>query len=137
MTTHTEPDTAPPNNPWWGSVAPVLSLFGSASTLLCCALPAILVSLGAGAAFAGLTSAFPQLIWLAERKVALFVVAGVLIALSAGVLWWQRSQPCPADPKLAKACTRARRFSAWTLSISAGCYVVGGSFAFVAPVWLL
>ena len=46
------------------SVLPTLTLFGSFSTLLCCALPALLVSLGAGAVTIGLVSAVPQLIWL-------------------------------------------------------------------------
>ena len=34
---------------WRDSIGPTLALFGSASTLLCCALPALLISIGAGA----------------------------------------------------------------------------------------
>ena len=44
---------------WRDSIAPSLALFGSASTLLCCALPALLTSIGAGAVMAGLTAAIP------------------------------------------------------------------------------
>lgn len=36
----------------------VLSLFASSSTLVCCALPALLVALGAGAALSSLVLAF-------------------------------------------------------------------------------
>ena len=39
-----------------------LSLFASSSTLICCALPAMFVALGAGASFAALVTNFPFLI---------------------------------------------------------------------------
>ena len=42
---------------------PLTSLFTSFSTLICCALPALLVSIGAGATLAGIISNFPQLIF--------------------------------------------------------------------------
>ena len=38
-----------------------LSLFTSTGTLICCALPALLVSIGAGAVMAGLIEAVPQI----------------------------------------------------------------------------
>lgn len=38
---------------------PTLSLFTSVGTLLCCALPALLVTLGAGAVFASLVKQCP------------------------------------------------------------------------------
>ena len=53
-------------------LAPTLSLFASTSTLLCCALPALLVTIGAGAVMAGLATNVPGYIWLTERKVPLF-----------------------------------------------------------------
>jgi hypothetical protein len=40
----------------------LLSLFASSSTLICCAIPALLVSLGAGAALASLVAVFPQIV---------------------------------------------------------------------------
>ena len=60
-----------------------LSLFTSLSTLLCCALPALLVLLGFGAVFAGLTASIPQIIWLAERKGLLFSIGGILLILAS------------------------------------------------------
>lgn len=110
-----------------------LSLFTSGSTLICCALPALLVSIGAGAAMAGLVTTFPQLIWLSEHKIALFTVAGLML-VAAGVMQWRaRSLPCPADPALAAACMRARKVSGITYWISVAIYAVGAFFAFVAP----
>ena len=44
------------------------ALFASSSTLVCCALPAIFVGLGAGASFASLVSTFPFLITLSQYK---------------------------------------------------------------------
>ena len=45
----------------WGAFG---ALLASSGTLVCCVLPAVMVSLGAGATLAGLVTAVPQLIWL-------------------------------------------------------------------------
>jgi hypothetical protein len=114
--------------------ASFLSLFTSGSTLICCALPALLVSIGAGAAMAGLVTTFPQIVWLSEHKVALFSIAGVMLVGSGVMQWRARSLPCPADPTLAAACTRTRKVSLVLYWISLGIYVVGFFFAFLAPI---
>ena len=44
------------------------SLFTSVSTLLCCALPSLLVALGMGAVVAGLASDLPWLITMSKYK---------------------------------------------------------------------
>ena len=112
-----------------------LSIFTSAGTLVCCALPAALVAIGAGATLASLVGAVPQLVWLSERKVGLFAVAGVMLA-AAG--WFQhraRFAPCPADPGLAAECERARRVSLRVYWVSVAIFAVGFFFAFVAPAF--
>ena len=116
---------------WWSSVA---SLFASSSTLICCALPALLVALGAGAALSSLVSVFPQLVWLSEHKVGLFVFAGAMLALSGLLQWNARSAPCPVDPALRNACLRTRKTSFWVYLFSVALYAVGGWFAFIAPL---
>jgi mercuric ion transport protein len=58
------------------------SLFSSFSTLLCCALPSVLVLLGMGATVASLLSAAPWLVSLSMHKIWTFSIAGVLIAFS-------------------------------------------------------
>lgn len=113
----------------------LLSLFASSSTLVCCALPALLVALGAGAALSSLVSLFPQLVWLSEHKLALFGFAGLMLLSSAALQWRNRQATCPADPALRSACLRARRISWRVLCLSVGVYVLGGWFAFLQPLW--
>ena len=58
------------------------SLFSSFSTLICCALPSVLVLLGMGTAVASLLSAAPWLVSLSRHKIWTFSIAGTLIAFS-------------------------------------------------------
>lgn len=116
--------------------ASMLSIFTSSGTLVCCALPALLVALGAGAALSGLVSSVPQIVWLSANKGLVFSVAAVMLAV-AGVLQWRaRRAPCPADPALASACMRARRVSASIFAGSLVIFVTGALFAFVVPAVL-
>jgi hypothetical protein len=117
-------------------VASTLSLFSSASTLICCALPALLVSIGAGATLAGLVSRFPQLIWLSERSAWIFSIAGVFMLLGGYAQWRARFEPCPIDPVQAQACTRTRRISLIVYLISAGIFSFALIFTYVVP-WML
>ena len=113
-------------------VVSTFALFGSLGTLLCCALPALLVSIGAGAAVIGLVSTFPQLIWLSQHKVGLFIFAGLMLALSGLMRYLNRNAPCPADPAKAKACMRLRRWNLGIFLFSLIIYSTGAFFAFVA-----
>lgn len=113
-------------------VAPTLGLFASTGTLVCCALPALLVSAGAGATLAGLVSAAPWLIALSKYKVWTFAISGLLIAFAGVSLWQARRLPCPADPRQALACARLRRVSAWIYGLSLAVWLTGFFFAFVA-----
>ncbi len=115
----------------WSSV---LSLFASSSTLVCCALPALFVALGAGATLSTVVTAIPQLVWLSEHKVGLFVFAGVMLAASVVWQYRNRNAPCPVDPKLRNACLRTRGMSRNVLYASVALYLVGGFFAFIAPL---
>lgn len=109
------------------------SLLASTATLLCCVLPAVLVSLGAGAAVVGLVSAFPQLVWLSEHKVAVFGVAAGMLAISGLLILNGRRLACPTDPVAAKQCMLLRRVSAILWWISTGSLLLGALFAFVIP----
>jgi hypothetical protein len=116
-----------------GFATSLVSLFASSSTLVCCALPALLVALGAGAALSSLVSVFPQLVWLSEHKVGLFIFAGAMLALSGALQWQNRTAPCPTDPALRSACLRTRSASRNMYFFSVAIYAVGGWFAFVQP----
>lgn len=113
----------------------VLALAASTGTLVCCVLPAVMVSLGAGAALAGMVSAVPQLIWLSEHKAWVFGLAFALLALSGLMLWNARRLPCPADPQLARTCQRLRRVSHWLYGIACVATILGALFAFVLPLF--
>lgn len=115
----------------WASLA---TLFASSGTLVCCALPALLVALGAGAALSSLVSAIPQLVWMSEHKEALFLVAGVMLAAGGLLQWTNRRAPCPVDPASRSACLKTRRISRRVYWGSIAVYVVGGWFAFIQPL---
>lgn len=109
-----------------------LTLFTSTGTLICCALPALLVSLGAGAVMAGLIEAVPQITWLGKNKAWVFAIAGALLLASGAWQWHARSLPCPADKAQAAACARARRVSWIVWGLSVALYAIGAFFAFFA-----
>lgn len=117
---------------FWTSVA---SLFASSSTLVCCAIPALLVAIGAGAALSSLVSVFPQIVWLSENKAAVFILAGLMMAGSGVLQWRNRHAPCPTDPALRDACLKTRKVSLAVYRLSVVFYVLGGWFAFIQP-WL-
>jgi len=78
------------------------SLFSSFSTLICCALPSVLVLLGMGTTMASLLSAAPWLVSLSRHKIWTFSIAGVLIAMSFVMTYLiaprlQAGETCEAD----------------------------------------
>jgi mercuric ion transport protein len=105
-----------------------LSLFTSFGTLLCCALPSLLVLFGLGATVASFLSALPWLVTLSHHKNWVFVIAGLLIA---GNFLYQKTNTaaCPADA--ADACAAATRTSRAVLWISAALYCVGIFSAYI------
>lgn len=117
---------------WRQTILPSLSLFTSIGTLLCCALPALLVTMGMGAALAGLVGSAPWITAISVHKETLFAVAGILIVSAAVLQWRARLAPCPADRAKAKACSRLRKVSWIILGIATSVYLVGFFFAFVA-----
>jgi hypothetical protein len=84
-----------------------LALFTSTGTLICCALPILLVTLGFGSVVAALTSQYPLLVTLSEYEGWMFGLSAALLALTAW-FFWRSGNHCPADPVLAARCKRAR-----------------------------
>ena len=108
-----------------------LSLFASSGTLLCCALPIGLVTLGLGATVAAVTSNVPFLVILAEHKGWVFGVSGVLLVISAW-LAYRAAQSCPSDPELAALCERARIWNRRMFWASASIWGLGFFAAYLA-----
>ena len=114
----------------------LLTLFTSGGTLICCALPALLVSLGAGAVMASVVTSVPQIVWFSEHKLGVFIFAGVMLSISGLLQWKARSLPCPSDKALAELCNRTRVNSLRIYIFSVSVFLIGGFMAFVAP-WLI
>src|SRR5271154_6140004 len=108
------------------------SLFSSFSTLVCCALPSVLVLLGMGTAVASLLSAAPWLVSLSRHKIWIFSIAGSLIAASFVMTYvvaprLSRGDVCAADdPTTCGEVSKLSRVLLW------GSAVVWSSGFFVA-----
>ena len=115
-----------------------LTLFASAGTLVCCALPIILVTLGLGGTVAALTSALPLLITLSKYKVWVFSFSGAIL----GVSWWylfHSERNCPSDPELAKLCQKTNVWNRRIHWTSATIWGIGFFAAYIAlplRMWL-
>ena len=119
-----ETRTATDNKSAWLSY---VSLFTSVSTLLCCALPSMLVLAGLGATVASMLSALPWLVKLSQHKQWTFSISGALIALSFANMYWlaprlQGGQCAADDPN---ACAQVSRVSKVLLWVSAAIYSLG------------
>src|SRR5438270_4300728 len=92
-----------------------LSLFTSFGTLLCCALPSLLVLLGLGATVASFLSAVPWLVTLSRHKNWVFAFSGFLIASNFLYVYviapklFAEGAACPPDEP--GACDAASRTS--------------------------
>ncbi len=112
-----------------------LSLFTSLGTLLCCALPSLLVLFGLGATVASVLSEVPWLVTLSHHKNWVFIVAGLLISSNFVYVYavapklQMRASAC--DPNDPTACQTASRFSRLALWGSAVLYMLGGFAAYI------
>ena len=133
----------------------VLSLFASSSTLICCALPILLTTLGLGSALFSLVESLPFLSILTANKNQLFVLVSALLALN---YWWvfhpdkrlrlfgfgKKSVPAsgcevsPDDPKGLSPCDAGNHFSRRMFKISLVIYCIGLFFAYLLlPIYRL
>jgi mercuric ion transport protein len=109
------------------SLLSYFSLFSSVGTLLCCALPSLLVLAGLGASVASTLSSLPWLVTLSRHKNWIFAISGVLIGMSFLNMYYLaprlRLRACSPDDPL--ACQDAGRLSNRLLWLSAAIYAVG------------
>jgi hypothetical protein len=112
-----------------------MSLFTSLGTLLCCALPSLLVLLGLGATVASALSSLPWLVTLSHHKVWVFSIAGALIVLSFVQTYTVsprlRRMNGSCSPNNLAACDTASRFSRIALWVAATIYAIGFFVAYV------
>ena len=113
-------------------IVSLLALFASTGTLLCCALPVLLVNLGMAAVVVSAVSAFPWLVPLSQHKEWLFLGAGLLIGLNFWLVYRSR-KPVVCDAKTGEnPCEIAGRWNRIVLWLSAGIFVAGISMAYLA-----
>ena len=118
-----------------------VSLFTSAGTLVCCALPSLLVLVGLGATVASLLSAAPWLVTLSQHKGWVFAGAGLLMALNVVYVYGltprlrAAHRTCPSDDA-GSPCGPAERFTRVMLWTSVALYGVG-AFTAYGLGWLL
>lgn len=118
------------NNRSKDSLASVITLLLSGGTLICCALPVLLVTLGLGTAVAFLTSTFPWLVAFSSFKPWTFAISGAVLLLTAWLIY-RPGRACPADPELARLCRRADRWNRGVFWVAAAIYLVGFFFAYL------
>ncbi len=119
----------------------IASLFTSVSTLLCCALPALLVTLGMGAVVVGVISELPWLVTLSRHKEWIFLIAGIMIGFNFWLFYGRkRKQTCKIDENGNEtACDTAAKWSKVILWISSGLYLIGLFMSYVIlplQLWL-
>jgi hypothetical protein len=115
-----------------------LTLFASTGTLICCALPIILVTLGLGATVAALTSVFPFLITLSEHKAWIFAFSAIMLTLS-GWLLYRTGRSCPSDHETADLCRKANLWNRRIYWSSVIIWCIGAFAAYLAlplRMWL-
>ena len=113
-----------------------LSLLFCSGTLVCCALPAFLVLLGAGSVMATLLSWFPGLVLLSQQKVIVFALAATALIAAGHSLYRSNRGSCPLDPQEAARCRRRLRQARWLYLASCSAFLTGGTVAYVLPMVL-
>ena len=129
---------AEPGTPRMETGSTWVALFASTGTLVCCALPIILVTLGMGAAVAALTSSFPLLITLSQNKIWVFSASAVVLIFS-GWLMYRPGRACPVDPVAGALCDRTQAWNRRIFWMSVLVWGVGFVAAFLAlpmRIWL-
>ena len=117
---------------WIQTIFPSLSLFTSLGTLICCALPALMVTLGMGATLAGIITTIPSITLISNYKEYVFIVSGILIFFGFFIQLRTNNISCPTDPLKAKLCNNLRKISWVMLYVSLLLYILGFFFAFIA-----
>ena len=123
---------------WWkfnmfDRSANLISLFASSSTLICCALPAVFIVIGAGATFASIISIFPFLIVISKYKVSITLVSLLILVFAGYINYRTYYLPCPADPELGRICLQTRKRSRSIYYFSVILFTFATIFTYLIP----
>lgn len=109
-----------------------ITLFLTSGTLLCCALPILLVTVGFGSVAAAMSYNIPGLTFLAEHKLWTLSFSFFFLLFLAWIIW-RPNQSCPIDPAQALACAGAKKWNKRIFILSVFIWGIG----FFASVLLL
>lgn len=115
-----------------------LALLASFGTLVCCALPITLVTLGFGAAVAAMSTSVPFLATLTAHKTWVFAGSGALLAVSSWLMF-RPGRACPTDPELGVLCDHTQIWNRRVFWVSVTVWGVGFLAAYIAlplRLWL-
>ena len=119
----------------WKKFVDFFSLFGSTTTLFCCAIPALLSAIVGGAAVGSLISAFPWLIPLTMHKNWLFLGAGALLVFN-GFLTLRPKGKVACSITGGKGCEVAGTFTRRMFWFAVILYGIGVFTAYVL-IWII
>ena len=114
----------------------IISLIASSTTLICCALPALFVAIGAGATLASLTSVFPQLIVISQHKVSISIATLLILCIAGIFIKKADSLPCPVDPTLRSLCLKTRKRSKILYYASVIIFLSASFFTYLLPRYI-
>ena len=107
-----------------------ITLFTTSSTLLCCALPVLLVSLGLGSVVASINYNIPGLFWLAQHKYWTLALSALMLSFLAWMIW-RPNQSCPSDIELAQYCEISKKWNKRIFWISVIILSIGVFFSLI------
>ncbi len=110
----------------------VVALFTATATLICCALPAFLVSVGMAAVVISAVATFPWLIPLTQHKAWLFLGAGALLGLNCYLMYRPNRQVACDVPAGSSGCEVSGRWNRVVRWLSTGIYAAGLFMAYLA-----
>ncbi len=115
-----------------------LALFATTGTLVCCAIPITLVTLGMGATVAAMVSNFPFLVILSQHKIFVFGFSAGMLALAAYMMY-RPGRSCPVEPELGALCNKTQVWNHRIYWFSVVLWCIGFFSAFLAlplQMWL-
>ena len=112
-------------------VLSVFTLFTSSGTLICCVLPMVIATIAGGASVSTLLTFFPWLIPLSMHKKWIFMLSGILIAIS-GYLTFRKSREVACDTNSGEeGCEITGRFNKRMFYLSSFIFLIGGFVSYL------
>ena len=108
-----------------------LTAIASISTLICCALPAFLVFMGAGSVLSVFISFFPQFPMISQYKIEIFTISLIIILFAGVGQMYAKTLPCLTGKDQSLSCSKIRKRSFQLFIASIILYITGFYFAFL------